>query len=147
MTTGHAFRNALGAAVAEIKATVEADSFLENADRLNNISPAQKDLLETLGAAFAAANFFAGGEDIASDFEVTFRITRDIAQLSGSEKLHFNARNGTSFSVDVIPGEPNGNPVKTVAPDPGTVKAESASCCRLWVWDPNQKKLVCKASC
>jgi hypothetical protein len=133
MASGHAFMDTLGAAVAEIKATVETESFLEDADKLKNISPAQKALLETVGAAFAAANFFAH-EDIASDFEVNFRFTKDTAQLRPGERLHFNRRKPgeNSFSIDVIPDKQD---------------VQSSLCCLMWKWDPVQKKLVCVTYC
>jgi len=131
MASGHAFMDTLGAAVAEIKAAVEKESFLQGADKLKNLSPPQKALLETVGAAFAAANFFAG-EDIASDFEVSFRLTKDIARLGEGEKLHFNPRKPgeNSFSVDVI-----------------TDRSLSSQCCLMWQWDPVLKTLVCVKKC
>jgi hypothetical protein len=120
MATSHPFMNTLGAAIAEIKAIVEAESFLDNAARLKNITPAQKNLLESVGAVYAAANFLAK-EDIASPFQVSFNPSKDSAGAG--------PRN---------PGPSSG----PVARD-----AVSADCCLMWQWDPIRKTLVCVKSC
>jgi hypothetical protein len=172
--TQKALLTTLGAAVAAVEVAVEHKSFLGDIAGVERISPAQKALLNTVGAVFAATNFFAG-KDVASDIELAFRITKDVAMLGNTERISFGHRasGATSFVVNII-AAPNaasaGTEIAKGASASGdrieaddteirggnseaprmTVLAadmQPAGGCCYFVYNPKTKQWVCQGSC
>jgi hypothetical protein len=146
-------------------------SFIGERTAEYELDGAHRALLETVGAAFAAIQLLFGDE-VAGDFEIGYRLTKDIAKLTDSEKMSFHPRESGQdfFTIDVsqevaadaaVAGAGPAQAPGACAGAGGNMAAQAAyrddpapqgngplmgHCC-YWVWDPVQKQWICKAFC